>query len=87
MLPLVVLRRLDCVLDPTEDAVLAEFERLQAAHAQEKAFPLLLTKIIDGDREQPAQGRLEIFPHLRREYAPPLVITFDTIIGRFSVTE
>ena len=31
MLPMVVLRRLDCVLEPTKDAVLKEYERLVAA--------------------------------------------------------
>jgi type I restriction enzyme M protein len=28
MLPLVVLRRLDCVLEPTKNAVLAQYEKL-----------------------------------------------------------
>ena len=30
MLPMVVLRRLDCVLEPTKDAVLKKFEELEA---------------------------------------------------------
>lgn len=53
MLPIVVLRRLDCVLEPTKDAVLAEYARLQAAHTPEKALPLLLTKMVSADRKQP----------------------------------
>jgi type I restriction enzyme M protein len=34
MLPLVVLRRLDCVLEPTKDAVLAQHKKLRI-HAAE----------------------------------------------------
>lgn len=30
MLPMTVLRRLDCVLEPTKDAVLKEYEKLKA---------------------------------------------------------
>jgi type I restriction enzyme M protein len=53
MLPLVVLRRLDCVLEPTKDAVLKEHKRLKAARTPEKAWPRLLTKIVDKKRKQP----------------------------------
>jgi type I restriction enzyme M protein len=53
MLPMVILRRLDCVLEPTKDAVLAEYARLNAAHTPEKALPRLLTKIVNFDRKQP----------------------------------
>lgn len=53
MLPMIVLRRLDCVLEPTKDAVVKEHERLIAAGMAEKAIPRLLTKIVDPDRKQP----------------------------------
>jgi type I restriction enzyme M protein len=53
MLPMVVLRRLDCVLEPTKDAVLAEHARLVAAGTAEKAMVKLLTKTVDPDRKQP----------------------------------
>ena len=53
MLPMVVLRRLDCVLEPTKDAVLKEHERLVAAGMAEEAIPSLLTKVVDPDRSQP----------------------------------
>jgi type I restriction enzyme M protein len=53
MLPMVVLRRLDCALEPTKDAVLAEYKRLKAARTPEKALPRLLTKVVNGDRKQP----------------------------------
>ncbi len=53
MLPMVVLRRLDCVLEPTKDAVLKEHKRLTAARTPEKALPRLLTKIVDRNRTQP----------------------------------
>lgn len=53
MLPMVVLRRLDCVLEPTKDKVLAEHKRLKAARTPETALPRLLTKIVNFDRKQP----------------------------------
>lgn len=53
MLPMVVLRRLDCVLEPTKDAVLAEHGRLVAAGTPENAIPRLLTRVVDKDRQQP----------------------------------
>jgi type I restriction enzyme M protein len=53
MLPMVVLRRLDCVLEPTKDAVLKEYERLVAAKTAESAIPRILTKIVNYDRTQP----------------------------------
>ncbi|MEA3539707.1 MAG: class I SAM-dependent DNA methyltransferase [Pseudomonadota bacterium] len=53
MLPMVVLRRLDCVLEPTKDAVLAEHARLMAAGTPENAIPRLLTRVVDKDRKQP----------------------------------
>ncbi|MDE2301010.1 MAG: SAM-dependent DNA methyltransferase [Sphingomonadales bacterium] len=53
MLPMIVLRRFDCVLEPTKDAVVKEHERLIAAGRAEEAIPRLLTKIVDPDRNQP----------------------------------
>lgn len=53
MLPMVVLRRLDCVLEPTKDAVVAEHARLLAANTAENAIPRMLTRIVDPDRKQP----------------------------------
>lgn len=53
MLPMVVLRRLDCVLEPTKDAVLAEHGRLVAANTPENAIPRLLTRVVDKERKQP----------------------------------
>ena len=53
MLPMVVLRRLDCVLEPTKDAVLAKNAQLIAANTPENAIPRLLTRIVDEKRQQP----------------------------------
>jgi type I restriction enzyme M protein len=53
MLPMVVLRRLDCVLEPTKDAVVAEHARLVAARAPENAIPRLLTRVVGQGRKQP----------------------------------
>ena len=53
MLPMVVLRRLDCVLEPTKDAVLTEYASLQAAGTAEAAIPRILTRVVNFDRKQP----------------------------------
>ena len=67
MLPMVVLRRLDCVLEPTKDAVIKESARLKAAKTPENAIPRLLTKIVDKDRKQPLYN---VSPY-----------TFDKLLG------
>ena len=53
MLPLVVLRRLDCVLEPTKDAVLAQHQKLLAKDTPEKAMVKLLGKAADPARKHP----------------------------------
>ncbi|WP_431284503.1 type I restriction-modification system subunit M [Humitalea sp. 24SJ18S-53] len=53
MLPMVVLRRFDCVLEPTKEAVLIEHKRLIANKTAENALPRLLTKVVDPKRKQP----------------------------------
>ncbi len=53
MLPMIVLRRLNCVLEPTKDAVLAANKQLKAAKTSPNAFPKLLTKVVDRKRKQP----------------------------------
>ncbi|HEY3783146.1 MAG TPA: class I SAM-dependent DNA methyltransferase [Fimbriimonadaceae bacterium] len=44
MLPMTVLRRFDCVLESTKDAVVAEYERLSAAGRDEATIDRLLQK-------------------------------------------
>ena len=53
MLPMVVLRRLDCVLEPTKDAVLAQLEKLEAQQMPEAAMERLLGKAADPNRKHP----------------------------------
>ncbi|CAM9870431.1 unnamed protein product [Ectocarpus sp. 12 AP-2014] len=53
MLPMVVLRRLDCVLEPTKDKVLAEHEKLLARNTPENAMEKLLGKAADPNRSHP----------------------------------
>lgn len=53
MLPLVVLRRLDCVLEPSKDAVLAEYEKLTAQEMPEAAMDRLLGRAADPGRRHP----------------------------------
>ena len=53
MLPMVVLRRLDCVLEPTKDAVLKRRDQLEAQRMPETAMDRLLGKAADPDRKHP----------------------------------
>lgn len=53
MLPMVVLRRLDCVLAPSKDAVLKQLEELEAQQTPEAARERLLGKAADPDRRYP----------------------------------
>ena len=53
MLPLVVLRRLDCVLEGTKDAVVAENERLIAENTPAKVIPKMLGKVAGPERKNP----------------------------------
>ena len=51
MLPMVVLRRLDCVLEPTKDAVLKRRDELEAQQMPEAAMERLLSKAADPERK------------------------------------
>ena len=54
MLPLIVLRRLDCVLEPTKDALLAKKAQLEARGIEGVALEKALSKAAVGsDRSQP----------------------------------
>ncbi len=53
MLPMMVMRRLDCVLEPTKDAVLKQHEKLIAKDTPEKALVRLLGKAADKSRQYP----------------------------------
>ena len=53
MLPMVVLRRLDCVLEPTRDAVLKRRDELEARPMPEAAMDRLLGKAADPQRKHP----------------------------------
>lgn len=53
MLPIVVLRRLDCVLEPTKDAVLKKYEKLTAQNMPESAMEKLLGRAADPKRKHP----------------------------------
>lgn len=54
MLPLIVLRRLDAVLEPTKQAVLEAKIKLEAMELKDVAFEKAIAKVaIGGDRQQP----------------------------------
>jgi len=53
MLPLIVLRRLDCVLEPTKDQVLKQVDALKAKKLSPEAIEKALAKVASKDRKQP----------------------------------
>ena len=53
MLPMLVLRRLDCVLEPTKERVLKEHAKLVARDTPENAMDRLLGRAADPDRKHP----------------------------------
>lgn len=53
MLPMIVLRRFDFVLEPTKDAVIAKYKQLKARNLPEEAMEKILGEVASGDREQP----------------------------------
>lgn len=53
MLPLIVLRRLDCVLEPTKDQVLKQVGVLKAKKLSPEAIEKALAKVASKDRKQP----------------------------------
>lgn len=53
MLPIVVLRRLDCVLEETKDKVLEEHQKLKVQNLPENAVHRLLGRAADPDRNHP----------------------------------
>ena len=53
MLPMVVLRRLDCVLEPTKEKVLKEFKKQEARETPPAAMEKILGKAANPARKQP----------------------------------
>ena len=53
MLPLIVLRRLDCVLEPTKDHVLKQYQTLKARKLSPEAVEKALARVASKDRKQP----------------------------------
>lgn len=70
MPPMVVLRRLDCMLEDSADRVHAEYNRLTAAGTNEKALEKLLARIADPDRKQPLYNTSKNIPSPARPPAP-----------------
>ena len=59
ILPMVVLRRLDCVVEPTKDAVLRKRVELEAQQVPEEAKERLLGKAADPTRKDPLYNESE----------------------------
>jgi type I restriction enzyme M protein len=53
MLPMTVLRRLDCVLEPNKDKVLVKYKELKAKGLKDKALHSALSRYASKDRKQP----------------------------------
>ncbi len=53
MLPIVILRRLDCLLEPTKDAVFKQYKKLEAQETPPAAMDRLLGKAADPNRKHP----------------------------------
>jgi len=53
MLPMIVLRRLDCVLEPTKAQVLAEHEKLKALNHSDEALHKALARVTSKEPNQP----------------------------------
>lgn len=53
MLPMIVLRRMDCVLEPTKEQVLKQYEKLQAQGHTEEAIHNILGRTASVERQQP----------------------------------
>lgn len=53
MLPMTVLRRLDCVLEPNKEKILQKYEELKARGLKDKALHTALTKYAAKDRKYP----------------------------------
>ena len=53
MLPMTVLRRLDCVLEPGKEKVLKKFKELKDRGLKDKALDKALSKFASKDRKEP----------------------------------
>ena len=98
MLPMAVLRRLDCLLEPTKDAVLKEHAKLTAQNMPEAAMDRLLGRAADPTRKHPLYNTSPFtFQRLLGDpenIAPNLVAyisgfsaTARTIFDRFKFTD
>ncbi len=86
MLPMVVLRRLDCVLEPTKDAVLKKCEELEAQQMPETAMERVLGKAADPNRKHPLYNTSPYtFPRLLGD-AENIAPNFASYINGFSPT-
>ena len=86
MLPMVVLRRLDCVLEPTKDAVLRRRDELEAQQMPEEARDRLLRKAADPQRRYPLYNTSPYtFPSLISD-AENILPNLVSYINGFSAT-
>ena len=61
MLPLIVLKRLDAVLEPTKDAVLAAKEKYTAMGLKDEAFEKAISKVAIGSNRRQSLYNLSEF--------------------------
>jgi type I restriction enzyme M protein len=85
MLPLIVLRRLDAVLEPTKDAVLAAKVKYEAMGLEGEAFEKAIAKIaIGGGRQQPLYNLSEFTFQKLLDDSDGIASNLRTYINGFS---
>ncbi|MEM6252189.1 MAG: class I SAM-dependent DNA methyltransferase [Cyanobacteria bacterium P01_D01_bin.156] len=85
MLPLIILRRLDCVLEPTKQAVLKTKEKFEAKGIEGVALEKALSKIaIGAERTQPLYNTSEFTFRKLLDDAPGIASNLVSYINGFS---
>ena len=85
MLPLTILRRLDLVLEPTKDKVLAEQEKLQAKGMTGPALEAALSRVANGgNRKQALYNTSQFTFHKLLGDAPNIANNLISYINGFS---
>ena len=85
MLPLTILRRLDLVLEPTKDKVLAELEKLQAKGMTGPALEAALSRVANGgNRKQALYNTSQFTFHKLLGDAPNIANNLISYINGFS---
>ena len=86
MLPMVVLRRLDCVREPTKDAVLEKLKELEAQRTPQAAVDRMLGHAADPNRRHPLYNTSHYTFAKLLDDAEGIASNLETYISGFSNT-